>query len=176
MMALVRLAPWCVIAVLANNRLRAFDVGGNPVQFFKGQKTPYFLQLDATAGHTYLDLAVEFTGFLYVLSQSNDTSVFYLSIYRPSQTDTRPICQTLNVNAGRIAVDFWRSVYTLDYAVMLLPDTTVPDITEPSVSLWLPSLALIEPKSSLYCARREEKVHEKALIDRRGSVRSARNA
>lgn len=37
-----------------------------------------------------------------------------------------------------VAVDLWRSVYTLNYELLLLPDTTVPGISEPSVSVWVP--------------------------------------
>jgi hypothetical protein len=123
-----------------NNRLLAFDVGGNPLPYFKSQKeSPYWMRLTATVGHTYLDLAVEFTGYVYVLSQNPDTSTFQLSIYHPSQADTTPICTTLNVNAARLAVDFWRSVYTLNYEVLQLPGGGgFPALTEPSVSLWLP--------------------------------------
>jgi hypothetical protein len=123
----------------ANNRIQAFDVGGNPVPFFKDQPTPYFLQLAATEGATYLDLAVEFTGYLYVLSQDPTTFAIRLDIYHPGQTGTQPICTTPNVNGAKLAVDFWRSVYTLNYEVLQLPGGGIPAITEPSVSLWLPS-------------------------------------
>lgn len=123
----------------ANNRIQAFDLGGNPLPFFGQQKTPYFLQLDATEGATYLDLAVEFTGYLYVLSRDNGLS-FRLDIYHPGQTGTQPICTTRGVNAARLAVDLWRSVYTLNYEVLRLPGGTLPPLTEPSVSLWVPSL------------------------------------
>jgi hypothetical protein len=46
----------------------------------------------------------------------------------------------LNLNAARIAVDFWRSVYALNYEVLRLPNGTIPGFTEPSVSVWLPTL------------------------------------
>jgi len=43
-------SPDGVILILEdqNNRLQAFDLGGNPVQFFSKQQSPYFLNLDAT--------------------------------------------------------------------------------------------------------------------------------
>lgn len=122
-----------------NNRIQAFDLGGNPLQFFKGQTKPYFLQLDATAGAQYLDLAVEFTGYLYVLSKDAGNR-HRLDIYHPSQSDTRPICTTFDVDAARLAVDFWRNVYTLNYEVLRLPGSgAIPGLAEPSVSLWVPS-------------------------------------
>lgn len=137
------ISPDGVILVLedasANNRIQAFDVGGNPVPFFKQQKTPYFLQLDATEGMSYLDLAVEFSGYLYVLSQDPNTTVIRLDIYHPGQTGTQPICTTQDVNGAKLTVDFWRSVYTLNYEVLQLPGGAIPDLTEPSVSLWVPT-------------------------------------
>ena len=126
-----------VILVLEknNNRIQAFDTGANPVQYFSKQKQPYFLSLTATAGDTtYLDLAVEFTGFIYVLSV-NGSNVYRLDIYHPGQADTSPIATTQNVNAARLTVDFWRNVYTLNYEVL----QSTSGRAEPSVSLWVPT-------------------------------------
>lgn len=138
------ISPEGIILVLEdsqnNNRIQAFDLGGNAVSMFPQQKSPYFLQLDATAGMTYLDIAVEYTGYLYVLAQDVASGRFRLDIYHPSQTGTQPISTTYDVNAARLAVDFWRSVYTLNYEVLQLPGGAIPDLTEPSVSLWVPSL------------------------------------
>ncbi|HKA36220.1 MAG TPA: hypothetical protein VKH43_05330 [Thermoanaerobaculia bacterium] len=134
------ISPDGAILVLeaGNNRIQAFDLGGNPVSFFKGQPTPYFLQLDATQGFTYLDLAVEFTGYLYVLSRDSGNN-HRLDIYHPTQSGTQPICSTAGVNAAKLTVDFWRHVYTLNYEVLQLPGAGIPGFTEPSVSLWLPT-------------------------------------
>jgi hypothetical protein len=122
----------------ANNRIQAFDLGGNPVPFFKNQKSPYFLPLPATAGATYLDLAVEFTGYLYVLSRSGSPPVFRLDIYHPAQSDIQPISTTKGLNAAKLTVDFWRNVYTLNYEVLKLPSGQIPTRTEPSLSFWVP--------------------------------------
>ena len=136
-------SPEGMILILEDNnsRLQAFDLGGNPVRFFTNQQTPYFLNLDATTGGDtiYLDLAVEFTGYLYVLSFNQSTNLYRLDIYHQKQTDTDPISTTQGVNAAKLTVDFWRNVYTLNYELLQLPDGTVPSITEPSVSLWVPS-------------------------------------
>jgi len=135
-----------------NNRIQAFDLGGNPVPFFKGQAEPHFLELTVTKGFTYLDVAVEFTGYLYVLSKDVNNS-HRLDIYHPAQTNTLPICTTQNVNAAKLTVDFWRSVYTLNYEVLQLPNGGgIPAFTEPSVSLWLPT----PPNESL--SRRDPRV------------------
>jgi hypothetical protein len=122
---------------LGNNRIQAFDLGGNPIPYFKQQKLPYFLSLDATRGMTYLDLAVEFTGYLYVLSRDTGNT-HRLDIYHPGQSGTDPICTTTGINAARLTVDLWRSVYTLNYETLHLPGGVIPALTEPSISLWVP--------------------------------------
>ena len=140
--AAAAVSPEGVVLVLEdssqNNRIQAFDVGGNPIPYFTKQPTPYFLQLDATEGATYLDLAVEFSGFLYVLAR-DASGVFRLDIYHPGQSDTQPISTTRNINGAKLCVDFWRSVYTLNYQVLQLPNGQDPGLTEPSVSLWMPT-------------------------------------
>jgi hypothetical protein len=137
------ISPDGVILILeaVNNRIQAFDLGGNPVRHFTKQSSPYSLTLGATdpaQGWQYLDLAVEYTGYLYVLSYNQTTFVYRLDIYHPQQTDTNPISTTHNINAARLTVDFWRSVYTLNYEVLQLPGGAAAGLTEPSVSLWTP--------------------------------------
>ncbi|MEO9103247.1 MAG: hypothetical protein ABI212_08015 [Burkholderiaceae bacterium] len=135
-----------VILVLeaGNNQIQAFDLGANPVRHFKNQKSPYSLILSATdpqAQWSYLDLAVEYTGFIYVLSYNTGSYVYRLDIYHPAQSGSAPIATTLNVNAARLTVDFWRNVYTLNYEVMMLPGGSAAPRTEPSISLWTPCSA-----------------------------------
>jgi hypothetical protein len=120
-----------------NNRIQAFDLGGNAIPYFKKQPRPYFLQLDISKNSTYLDLAVEFSGYLYVLSRDGG-NLHWLDIYHPLQDGNAPICRTSGINAARLAVDFMRSVYTLNYDILSLPGGSIPALTEPSVSLWLP--------------------------------------
>jgi len=123
-------------------RLQAFDLGGNPKPFFTGQpaQMQYSLQLTATpnqAGWQFLDVAVEFGGLIYVLSHNQ--GAYRLDIYSPAQTGTDPICTTTSFNAAKIAVDFWRNVYALNYEVIPTASGQPPGFTEPSVSLWVPS-------------------------------------
>ena len=124
-----------------NNRIQAFDVGGNAVQFFKKQSAPYFLNLTATPnGNTqYLDIAVEHSGFVYVLSYDTargaSTFPYRLDVYAPDQSGTDPISTTMGFNAARIVVDLWRTVYALNYEVLKSGQTPTG---EPSVSEWLP--------------------------------------
>jgi hypothetical protein len=135
------ISPDGAIVVLEdmNNRMQAFDLGGNALPYFKNQPDVYFFELTETANNLYLDLAVEFSGYLYVISQQPNL-VHRLDIYHPSQKGTAPISTTMNLNAAKITVDFWRQLYSLNYEVLLLPNGTIPDFTEPSVSAWLPSL------------------------------------
>ena len=88
-------------------------------------------------GREYLDIAVEFSGYIYVLS-TDASHAHRLDIYHPTQTGALPICTTRNLNAARHAVDFWRNVYSLNYEVLTLPGGGIPGFTEPSVSLWVP--------------------------------------
>lgn len=134
-----------VILILeaGNNRIQALDIGGNPVQHFTklsgAGSSPYFLPLTATDQRwTYLDMAVEYTGYIYVLSYRPDTFVYQLDIYHPQQSNSQPIATTTAINAARLVVDFWRNVYTLNYEVLTLPNGSSADLTEPSVSLWTP--------------------------------------
>ena len=116
----------------------SFNLSANPVRFFARQAEPYFLILTDTPNDQnwlYLDLAVEFTGFIYVLSYNANSFVYRLDIYHPSQTGTKPISTTTNFNAAKIAIDFWRNVYALNYETLVQPK----GLAEPSVSLWVPS-------------------------------------
>jgi hypothetical protein len=138
------ISPEGVVLVLeqGNSRIQALDAGANPLPYFKQQQQPYFLNLTATASGDvqYLDLAVEYTGFLYVLSVNNATGQYRMDIYHPGQAGTAPITTIVDVNAGRLAVDFWRNVYTLNFEVLQF-NGAVPAVTEPSVSLWTPCSA-----------------------------------
>ncbi len=123
-----------------NNRIHAVDVSGNPLPYFTGQAVPYFLTLTATGGNNtqYLDIASEFSGFIYVLSHSN--GVYRLDIYPRDSTSGLPLSTTQGFNAAKVAVDYWRNVYSLNYEV-LMANGALPanGVTEPSVSQWTPT-------------------------------------
>jgi hypothetical protein len=120
-----------------NNRIQAFDLAGNPVSYFKGQTTPWFFYLKSTRNAIYLDIAIEFGGYIYVLSR-DDAGVHRLDIYASGQQDTDPICTTFNFNASAIAVDYSRTLYALNYQALTLPGGAFPALTEPSISRWSP--------------------------------------
>ena len=127
-----------VVLVLetGNNRIHAVDAVGNPVRHFPKQPEPYFLVLTETgAGTMYLDIACEYSGLIYVLSLS--AGVYRLDIYDPLANGTLPLSTTRDFYAARVAVDYWRNVYALNYVT--LPTFGNPPVTEPQISQWLPT-------------------------------------
>jgi hypothetical protein len=121
-----------------NQRIQAFDVHGNPVPYFKdshgGGKTS-MLQLPITSRRTtYLDLAVEPKGYLYVLRCTGDVTVasnYNVDLYEPDGT---PLVTTPNVTAAKFVVDILRNMFTLNYETIIGTNGR----TEPSISLWIP--------------------------------------
>ena len=129
-----------LILEAGNNRIHAVDASGNPVRHFTGQATPYFLSLTDTGGPNtrYLDIAVEFSGLIYVLSYSS--SVYRLDIYKPNQVGGSPLSTTMGFNAAKVTVDYWRNVYSLNYQTLTINGSLPPNgVTEPSISQWLPT-------------------------------------
>ncbi|RJO63238.1 MAG: hypothetical protein C4523_20945 [Myxococcales bacterium] len=83
---------------------------------------------------TYLDIGVEHKGYIYVLSYGDDgdsASDYRMDIYQPNG---QWLVRTTDIPAGRLTVDLWRNVYTLNYELLVGPDSR----TEPSVSEWIP--------------------------------------
>jgi hypothetical protein len=122
-----------------NQRIQAFDIYGKPVPYFTdlsdpaGEKIPT-CQLVIRPESTYLDLAVEQAGYLYVLSytQRGDKPVNYqVDLYEP---DGKFLVTTPNTAAANITVDIMRSMYMLNYEI-ILDSSGRP---QPSISLWLP--------------------------------------
>jgi hypothetical protein len=66
------------------------------------QPVPYFLNFSATGGSEtqYLDIAVEFSGFIYVLSSNG--SAYWLDIYNLEQRGKDPISTTMGFNAANV--------------------------------------------------------------------------
>jgi hypothetical protein len=118
-----------------NNRIQAFDLGANPVPKF--EEGAYYVPLidQPTA---YLDLAVEYTGYMYVLSYTDQpgTRKFRLDIYTPAGSF---LASTPGFTAARLAVNYWRDIFALNYQLLKLPNGSLPERTEPSVSHWIPS-------------------------------------
>ncbi|ORJ55516.1 hypothetical protein [Mycobacterium simiae] len=92
---------------------------------------------------TYLDIATEMKGYIYVLShtggQTPQQSDYYLDIYAPtgawlSRTPDGTDPQATHPNAAKMRVDQWRTMFTLNYEHYQSDHGT-----EPSVSQWVPN-------------------------------------
>jgi hypothetical protein len=102
------------------------------------------MKLAGDPSTTYLDIAVEALGFIYVLSytgEGKNVEDYALDLYDPngrflSRTPDHEIDpRSTGVNGAKLVVDQWRTMYTLNYEHFLGPD----DRTEPSLSLWTPT-------------------------------------
>jgi hypothetical protein len=131
------LAPNGTLLVLEsiNNRVQAFDLNANPAQKFGSSGTDYFFPLREQAVSRYLDFAVEFAGYMYVL-WVDPSGVFTLDIYDPQGAW---LTSTTGLNAQSMAVNYWRDVYTQNLQVLEFPNGDLPARTEPSISHWIPS-------------------------------------
>jgi hypothetical protein len=90
----------------------------------------------------YLDLACEPEGFIYVLSYvrpGDKRSDYRLDIYNPDGTHLartpKEGTTADGVNAAKITVDHWRTLFTLNYERISGPGGR----PEPSISQWSPS-------------------------------------
>ncbi|MEO5670903.1 MAG: hypothetical protein ABIR26_09465, partial [Ramlibacter sp.] len=110
-----------------NNRIQAFDTGANPAPVFGGSTT---MPLKPRNAVTYLDLTVEFTGFIYVLLLDPDGG-FVLDIYKKDGTF---LSSTPDMRASKLAIDLFRNTYTLNFE-----NIGKNGIVEPSVSQWIPN-------------------------------------
>ena len=129
-----------LILEASNNRIQAFDTGGNPVKVFSGG-TSYFAPLQYSASeYHYLDMAAEYSGYIYLLcyKMQGTNYVYYLDIYKP---DGSFLARTSNFSGAKIVVSYWRDVFAGNMEVLRLPNGNLPsgNIAEPSISRWIPS-------------------------------------
>lgn len=138
-----------------NTKLQAIEISPFMYLHVDGKQSPVatsFLPDDfealraqaENANEKYLDMATEMKGYIYVLGYSGSgaqPSNYFLDIYDPlgrwlSRTpDTKLNPAAIGVNAGRIAIDMWRNLFTLNFEAIAGPNGRV----EPSVSMWTPS-------------------------------------
>jgi hypothetical protein len=116
-------------------RMQAFDLYGNPAPIFANDATEAPVRTEA-GPVTCLAIATEAKGFIYVLKYTGnggEPAQYLLDLYSPDGTF---LSQTAGLPAGGIAVDPWRTLYTLDFAAIAKP---AGGRTEPSVSFWTPT-------------------------------------
>ncbi|HEX8199752.1 MAG TPA: hypothetical protein VF590_04640 [Isosphaeraceae bacterium] len=107
------------------------------------------LRGDAAGALTYLDMAVEAQGYVYVLSYRGDGSQatdYLLDVYGPDggfcfrTPDPSLTTAPQNVVAGRIAVDVWRDLYALTFEAMRGPGGG----PQPGLAHWIPTPPLFD--------------------------------
>jgi hypothetical protein len=100
---------------------------------------------DGRTDITYLDMAAESQGNIYVLSYVGDGSQaadYLLDVYAPDGTfmfrtpDPKVTTTPQNVVAAKMTVDIWRNLYTLNYEQMTKPAGSRP---EPTIGHWMPT-------------------------------------
>lgn len=130
--ACMALTPAGAILVIeqANNRIQAFDTSANPTKIFANNTSSMMPLKLSSAGATFMDLVVETVGYLYVLSVKGN--VYTLDIYDPHGGW---LSATSGVNAGKLTVDLFRNLYTLNFETL----KPIGNVTEPSISQWIPS-------------------------------------
>jgi hypothetical protein len=135
---LAALAPDGTVLILEqeNKRIQAFDLNANPARKFGDATADYFFPLRSQNVQTYVDFAVEFEGYMYVLWETS--RVYTLDIYDPQGNY---LASTQNFVGQSMAVNYWRDVFTQNSVSLKLPTTNmVPDArTEPAISRWIPS-------------------------------------
>ena len=138
-------AQWLVVDRRYGNAWRLTPSPGTPGSTEVRQARSYFGLRGAPAGPaTYVDLAVEPQGYLYVLSYQNDGGApadYLLDIYAPDGTftsrtpDPARTAHPQNVVAGRIAVDLFRNLYGLTYDPLRGPHGG----PQPGLAHWTPT-------------------------------------
>lgn len=119
-----------------NRRIQAFTVDGTPVPCFGDpSRRSATMPLHEPSGASYLDMSVEAKGYIYVLGHGGDGSspeAYFVDVHRPNGDW---LVRTTGVAAAKIAVDLMRSMYTLNYEILL----GAAGRPEPSISMWLPA-------------------------------------
>jgi hypothetical protein len=123
------------------NRIQAFDVRGNPTQYFTANgvaNSSYYLPL--VSQDTYLGMSLDGAGFIYTLSYSgdgSDPSQYGLDIYNATGVH---IARSSGVNAATFVVDPWRNAYTQNFVALQESSggahVTPQGVAEPSTSVW----------------------------------------
>jgi len=114
---------------------------------------------------TYLDMAVEARGYIYVLSYTGDgskASDYLLDIHAPDGTfSSRSPDPSLtrtphNVIAGKLAVDLWRNVYGLMFETLRSPSGA----PQPGIGHWVPTPPLFGMPASQQARLNERNISE----------------
>ena len=155
--------PGVVIVLEASGQhgpqLAAFDLNGNPVPLLSAAGDPTSAgprrplapagqgnyTLPWSPSGTYLDLAVDGSGQIYVLYYTGaGTSARRLPRRRLHPDRDRPGHPQPGVNVPHLAIDYWRSIYAANYDPLTDIGTTKPHI-DPALGVVEPSLSRFDP-------------------------------
>lgn len=136
---------WLVVDAVS---LSAWSITPSPAQPGQSQvcsALSFFpLKSMRTGAFTFMDMAVEARGYIYVLSYAGDGSKpadYVLDVYAPNGSfcfrspDTSLTNSPQNVVAGKLAVDIWRNVYGLTYETLISPSGA----PQPCIGHWVPT-------------------------------------
>jgi len=133
-----------IVLDAAASQLAAFDLNGNPVRQF-GTATPAAFTLALLQPRTYLDVAVDGSGQIYVLSYQGDGSQpvqYRIDVFSP--TGAPVSTNSIGNNVRHLAVDYWRSIYAANFTALLDTGTGQPRI-DPALGVAEPSLSRVDP-------------------------------
>jgi hypothetical protein len=138
-----------IILNAGSSQLSAFDLVGLPVKIFgTGSQLSFTLQLpqttDPSTRRTYLDVSVDGTGQMYVLSYAgpgSDPSQYRVDVYRPDGTPL--VTNSTGMNVPHLAVDYWRSIHAANYQPIL--DSSGTPRKDPAIGVIEPSLSRFDP-------------------------------
>jgi hypothetical protein len=127
------------------SQIAAFDLNGNPVKYFgSDQANLQFTQPLASRG-TYLDMAVDGANHIYLLYYTNDGAQpddYSIDVYN---ADGSPLAtHSPGVNIAKLAVDFWRSIYGVNFDPLTDEDTSSVRI-DPQLGVAEPSISRFDP-------------------------------
>jgi hypothetical protein len=115
--------PGTVIVLEAGiPQLAAFDLNGNPVRYF-GTALPAAFTLPLPTPATYLDVAVDGSGQIYILFYGIDghqPSDYRIDVYTPNGTPLAT--NSTGTNVPHLAVDYFRGIYAANYTALLGSD------------------------------------------------------
>jgi hypothetical protein len=146
--------PGIIIVLEAGaSQLAAFDLNGNPVRYF-GTGSPAAFTLTLPGPATYLDVAVDGSGQIYVLSFRGDGTQpadYRIDVYTPSGSPLAT--NSPGTNIPHLAVDYWRSIFGANYTALLDSGTGQPRI-DPALGVAEPSLSRFDPITPSRARRR----------------------
>jgi len=138
-------AQWLVVNQATLQAWKLVPSSADPTQTLVYLCLSFFPLRSPRVGQTtYLDMAVEAQGYIYVLSYTGDGSQpsnYILDVYAPDGSfclrspDPSVTSTPQNVVAGKIAVDIWRNLYGLTYETLTSPTKT----PQPGIGHWTPT-------------------------------------